>query len=278
MSETVLFISVCIVGGVFAGLTSGLMGLGGGLVIVPILCYLLPSIYPELSTSYVLPIAIQTSFALVFFNTLTASLHQYKIGNINLPLIKLMGPILFCSALLTGLLVTKIAPGYLKIFFGLVITYLSLNMLMKKKAHEQHSQETSPPIPKKKSIPVGIAVGAIAATAGISGGAFLGPFFHSCKFPIKRALGNASACGVFLSLGGFISYFISGIRVETGIPYSIGYFSLIAFLSFMTTSLFAASYGVKLQSVLPAQKVKKCFAVFILLIATDMIISGFKLL
>ncbi|RIY32513.1 sulfite exporter TauE/SafE family protein [Psittacicella gerlachiana] len=272
--QIIIFILSCLLAGVFAGLSSGLLGLGGGLVIVPVLNYLLPSIF-TISPQDLLPICIQTSFGVIIFNTITASLKQYKLGNINFRAALIIVPPMVVCSILVGAFVTRINPGYLKIFFGLVVVYSALNMLIKKNRGEEDPQAQLPPV---KGFLAGAAIGGISSTAGISGGSFLGPLFHACKFPIKRALGTSSFCGVFLAISGFLTYFISGIKVDTGVPYTIGYFSIIAFLAILIPSVIFAHQGVKLQSVLPAKKVKRIFAYFLFLVALDMLYDGYLLI
>lgn len=282
--DIIYFCLICLISGALAGLSSGLMGLGGGLVIVPVLSYLLPWFYPELNPAYVLPVAIQTSFAIIICNTLTSSFHQYKLGNLNRRTILLMAPGMAISALLVGQFVSHAPAAYLKLFFALVILYLAYKMLVKKSSAKQASFEMPESnnnwgnIPVAKTIITSLAIGAVSATAGISGGSFVSPYLYSQGMPIKRALGNASACGVFLSISGFISYLIAGKNIDTGLPLSWGYFCAIAFIAFLLTSIVFASYGVKLQSVLPAQKVKRLFAVFLIVIAFDIAYSGIRLL
>ncbi|RIY32992.1 hypothetical protein CJP74_03150 [Psittacicella melopsittaci] len=273
-SQIIIFIVSCLLAGIFSGLSSGLLGLGGGLVIVPVLNYLLPSIFP-IDPKYLLPICIQTSFGVIIFNTITASLKQYKLGNINFKAATIIVPPMVIFSIIVGLFVTKINPGYLKIFFGLVVIYSSLNMLRKKSAGEEDPNAQLPPV---KGFIAGAAIGGISSTAGISGGSFLGPLFHACKFPIKRALGTSSFCGVFLAISGFFTYFFSGLHVDTGVPYTIGYFSLIAFAAILIPSVIFAHQGVKLQSILPAAKVKRIFAYFLILVAIDMLYDGYLLI
>lgn len=274
-STLIIFITLCLIAGVFSGLSSGLLGLGGGLVIVPVLNYLLPSIF-TIDPQYLLPICINTSFGIIIFNTLTASIRQYKLGNINLKAAMIIVPPMIIASFIVGHYVTDANPGYLKILFGCVVLYSALNMLRKKHNHDEESENYS--FPLVKGIVTGTAIGGISATAGISGGSFLGPFFHSCKFPIKKALGTSSFCGFFLACSGFISYIIAGWKIETGVPYTIGYFSLIAFAGILLPSIYMANYGVKLQSILPAKKVKRIFAYFLLVIVADMFIDGYHLI
>ncbi|MFC6276401.1 sulfite exporter TauE/SafE family protein [Psittacicella hinzii] len=275
MDHTVLiFIISCLVAGVFSGLSSGLLGLGGGLVIVPVLNYLLPSIF-HINPEYLLPICITTSFGVIIFNTATASYKQYKLKNIHFKTALIIVPPMIIFSAIVGHFVTQINPGYLKILFGLVVLYSAIHM-QGKKALVEETQNYS--LGSVKGVLAGAAIGSIAATAGISGGSFLGPLFNSCKFPIKKALGTSSFCGFWLALSSFISYVISGAHIDTGVPYTFGYFSLIAFSAILIPSVIFASYGVKLQSVLPAPKVKRIFAYFLVLIALDMFIEGYELI
>lgn len=274
-SELLIFIVSCIVAGVFAGLSSGLLGLGGGLVIVPVLNYLLPAVY-HVSPQYLLPICITTSFAVIIFNTTNAARKQAKLNNVDWRAVAIMVPALVTASVLMSNFVVGINPGYLKIFFGFVLCY-SAYAMFKKKATAA-TEETKGHLPLGAGLAAGATIGAISATAGISGGSFLGPLFSSFKFPIKRALGTSSACGMFLSTASFLSYLYAGRNVDTGVPLSFGYFSLVAFLGFFVTSPFFAGIGVKLQNHLPAAKVRKIFAVFLLFITVDMLWSGYKLI
>lgn len=266
-----LFIGLCLVSGVFAGLTSGLLGLGGGLVIIPILNFLIPLVYTEVSDVHV--ISIQTSFAVIVFTTGISAYKQIKLQNVDFSTVLIVAPMLMIFSAISGRLAVGSNPGYLKILFSTVLIFSSWKML-KKKNKAKFVEDPKAKISVPRGIIAGAAIGAISGTAGISGGSFLGPLFRTNKFPIKRALGTSSACGFLLAISSFTTYFVSGFGVNTGMPYSIGYLSFIAFGAFVITSIIFASYGVKLQSVLPPAKVEKFFGLFLLVVAADMIISG----
>lgn len=274
MLTTVIAVIVFLIAGVFAGITSGLLGLGGGLVIIPVLNAVLPLMY-DVNPHYILPICIQTSFAIIILNTTMSSYKQYKNNNIDYRGVMLVAPTLVIFAALTGQVVTGINPGYLKASFGLILVYNGIKMLFAKPIKFVESNEPVN-LSVTKGIIAGSLIGTISGTAGISGGSFLGPFFHSCKMPIKKALGTSSACGVFIAISGTISYAVAGYNVDTGIPYTYGYFSLLAFVAFASTSIVGASYGVKLQKVLNARMVAKIFAIFLLVIAIDMFESAYS--
>lgn len=284
MLDLIILLSTCLFCGVFAGLTSGLLGLGGGLVIVPVLNYVLPLLYPVFDnklSDLLLPICICTSFAVIIFNTITSAYKQHKRNSISWRAVLLVAPALVISSQAIGYIIPKANPGYLKIFFALVLLVSAIKMLRSKKISEEE-RTVAPPIPVKKGLLAGMTIGAISATAGISGGSFLGPFFsQSAKFPIKIALGTSSACGVFLAISGFIAYFVNGLQNidrTSVVPFTYGNLQIVAFLSFVVTSVIAAGYGVKLQHYLNPTKVKKVFAIFMIFVAIDMLYSGVHVL
>jgi len=262
----VLIFICCIFLGALAGFLAGLLGIGGGLIIVPALVYLLPQL--GISNEVIMPIALATSLSAIVITSSSAALAHNKNNNIPWDLAKpLMFTVAF-GALLGAFIADRLSAQALTNFFAGAVIILASYMLVS--IRSTRSRE----MPSKVKLQfISLFTGVVASLMGMAGGAILVPVLTYFGMPLRHCIGIATVCGVMVALFGSLGYIISGLDNELLPVWSFGYVYLPALLGVVLTSSMFAPVGVKFAAKLPVQTLKKFFAVFLILVAIKMILA-----
>ncbi|WGE41676.1 sulfite exporter TauE/SafE family protein [Actinobacillus equuli] len=255
----------CLALGTVVGFLAGLFGIGGGLIIVPSLVYLLPmaGVTPE----NLMSVALGTSFSTIVITAFSSAQRHHKLGNVDIQVSKYFIPALMTSVFLAGLVISNLDAKLMSKIFAIMVLYLAARMLFSLKKTPQIK-----PLTTQSTIIAGGVIGMLSSMAGIAGGAFIVPFLNSRGFEMKRAIGTSSFCGAFLGLSGTISFIVSGWNVEMP-DYSLGYVYLPALFGITLTSYFTSKLGANAANVLPVAILKKAFAVMLVAIAVNMFLK-----
>ncbi len=265
-----IFIS-CIFLGALAGFLAGLLGIGGGLVVVPALVYLLPQLgigNDVLSAEVIMPMALATSLSAIVMTSSSAAFAHHKNNNIPWDLTKPLMFIVAFGALLGAFIADHLSAQALTSFFAGAVIVLASYMLVS--ISSQRSRE----MPSKAKLQViSLITGVIASLMGMAGGAILVPVLTYFGMPLRHCIGIATVCGVMVALFGSLGYIISGLDNQLLPAWSFGYVYLPALLGIVLTSSLFAPVGVKFAAKLPVTTLKKVFAVFLILVAMKMILA-----
>lgn len=264
MSLTVLF--SCLALGSLSGFLAGLLGIGGGLVIVPVLVILLP--LAGLGHELVMPIALGTSLATIVITSTSAALAHHKKKNIPWALaIKLM-VVVAMGSLLGAFIADYLSPSALTYFFSIVVILLATYMFFSVKISNER------PLPPTYVLQgISFITGVIASLMGIGGGAILVPALSFFGVSVRHAIGIATACSVMVAMFGSIGYIITGFNLPDLPPASLGYIYLPALIAIVISSSLFAPIGVKYAATLPVKTLKKYFAVFLVFVAIEMMLG-----
>lgn len=266
MDPLLLIFVSCMALGMLTGTLAGMLGIGGGLIIVPVLSMLLTGI-ADISHELAMPMAIATSlFTIIVTGFFSAKAH-YSLGNIVPRVIGLSGIGIAIGAIAGAQLASMLPADILtKVFAGLVIL-IAVQMVFGKRTAS--SKAYTPAI----LISVGIVVGAISALMGIGGGALLVPALVWFQVPIRQAIGCAAVSGLVIALFGTASFIHAGWNLP-GLPdWSLGYVYLPAGFGIMATSIFTAGFGARLGQNMPTELLKKILAGLLVLVSIRMIIG-----
>jgi len=257
----------CIVLGSIVGFLAGVLGIGGGLIIVPTLVYLLPLL--GINSDIVMPIALATSLGAIVITSSSAALAHHKNKNIDWDLAKPLMIVVALGALLGAFIADFLSAQALTNFFAVMVLLLAFYMLM------------SIAFTKDRTMPSTVVLqfisglmGIIASLMGIAGGAILVPALTYFGLSMRKSIGIATVCGVMVALFGSLGYIITGLGQANLPSWSIGYIYLPALLGIIISSSLFAPIGVKYASKLPVKTLKKFFALFLILVAIKMLSSG----
>ncbi|TAA41853.1 sulfite exporter TauE/SafE family protein [Corallincola spongiicola] len=266
--SSALFILLCSLPvGVLVGAISGLLGIGGGLVLVPVFYLLLPlaGVQPD----NLMTMSLASSLAAVIITSLSSCLAHARLGNVpwqNIPLL-LSG--LASGALMAGYLAALIPAWFLELAFALFAGAMSIRMWLDQR---QAKSEQSKPYRKFHVLVATTVIGGVSALLGIAGGTLLVPYLSSHGMIMKRAIGASACCGIIVAAAGTLGYISSGLQVSHLPEFSIGYVYLPAVLGIAITALFSAPLGAKLASRWPTRRLKKIVAIMLLLVAVKLLL------
>ena len=251
--------------GLGSGFASGLFGVGGGIVRIPIFLFLWPLFGYNPET--LMHLAAGTSLTLAIPSAIMASRAQYRAGNLDFHFLRTWAPGLILGVI-TGLIIMRFASSrFLETVFAVVIIVAAIQMLFLSGRYHLGNKVPGGYLKSILSLPVGL----LSVMMGISGGTLTTPLLTAFKYPIHKCIALATAGGLIISIIGAAGSLINGLG-KTGLPqYSFGYIDLLAVIIMLPTVMIAAPYGVKLANHLSKERLKRVFAVFMIIVATDMI-------
>lgn len=261
------FVLICMVLGAIAGLMAGLLGIGGGLIIVPVLVILLP-VFQNVPPEQVMVVAIATSLCSIIFTCASSAWAHHKLHHIswNYTPTLLVGAAI--GAAMTGYFAHLIDANILKKLFGFAVLYLGVRMLL------NHVNVKRRELPAQGILGgISVLLSTLASLLGIGGGALYVPMLSYFSIGVRHAIGSASIIGFVIACFATSGYVMAGWQQYADRVGYIGYVYWPAVVGIVLTSLVAAQLGAKLTSRLPVEKIKKIFGVFLLIVSARMLLS-----
>jgi uncharacterized membrane protein YfcA len=251
--------------GIIAGFLSGLLGIGGGIVLVPALLYLLP-LLPQVNSDNVAIIAVATSLMTIVITAFSSARSHYKRGNLHKEITLPIAVAVAISSVVAPYVAIWMGSSLLTSVFAILLFVLALQIVTGRK--------TNPDVDKLPSNKVlafgGLFTGFLAAIAGLGGGAILVPYLTVVGVNIRKSIGAAAACGMIVAIFGSVSYFISGHGWTDSNQFA-GYVHWPTALVIMLFSYFTAPLGVKVGHKLNQVQLKRVFAIFMMVVATKLL-------
>lgn len=253
--------------GILSGLISGLLGVGGGIVLVPFLAWVFT--HNGMPAETIMQTAIATSLTTIIITASSSILAQHRRGAVDWKTVKTLTPGIAIGAWFGADLAHLLSSQVLAIVFGvfLLINGIRMGLNSKSKPHRE--------LPKPFALGiVGGVIGTLSTLLGIGGGSLTVPYMVWNNVNMKRAVALGSACGLPIALFGALSYIVIGFQ-ETNLPVgNIGYINIPAFIGISFTSLFAATLGVHLAHALPTQALKKAFSIVLIIVGIKMLLGS----
>ena len=254
--------------GALAGVLAGLLGIGGGLVIVPMLNFAFEA--QQFPAEHIQHVALGTSLATIIFTSLSSMRAHHKRGAINYAAFWRLVPGILVGTYLGAWIASLMSTMWLKALFGVFLYYVATQMLMGIKPKPTRSMPGM-----AGTFGVGNVIGIFSALVGIGGGTLTVPFLSWCNQTMHTAIATAAAVGLPIALSGTAGFLVNGMGVE-GIPGPhVGYIYVPAFLGIISMSVLTAPLGAKLAHSLPVDKLKRIFAILLYLVGSRMLWSAF---
>jgi uncharacterized membrane protein YfcA len=258
-------ILVLIATGVFAGILAGLLGVGGGIVIVPVLFFLFQSF--GVSPESAMLVATATSLATIVPTSISSIRSHNQKGNVDFNLLRRWAAFILIGVLAGSWLVTRVDGTLLTMLFGIIATLSSLNMLLRTGKSAVFQQ-----LPNKAGQSImGTAIGFFSSMIGIGGGTISVPLLTLYNYPAHKAVGTAAAIGLIISLPGALTMLVIGSTPMDAPAGTFGLVNLIGFICIVPLTVFFAPLGASLAAKLDAVKLKKIFALVLLLTGLRML-------
>ena len=256
--------------GLLSGFLAGLLGVGGGIIIVPVSYFILLKL--GYSIEVVMHVSIASSLAIIVFTSISSIRSHFKLNNIDKYVIKRWFPGVIIGSLLGSFLASEINGKVLVIIFISLAFLISINMFFQKKIK---TLQNDIPTSSLKNYLISGSIGFLSSLIGIGGGSFSVPTLSVFSKKIHRAVGTSSVLGFFIAFPGAISYIILGKNVENLPDYSFGYVNLLIVLLVTSTSIFTANIGARISSKINKDSLKKIFAIFLLFTCISLVIEHF---
>ena len=254
-----------------AGFLAGLLGIGGGLVIVPGLYFIFN--YLGYEESQLMHVAVGTSLATIIGTGLSSARAHYKKGSVRLDLVKNIGIGMVVGVGIGTIIASVVSGLWLTIFFAVTLVILAFLMRLNPEKIKLYDDVPKQPVP----IMAGSIIGTICTLMGIGGAALNVPYMTMNNVSIHRAIGTSSALGLFIALPGSIGFIIIGLMNGENLPpFSLGYINLLALLIIVPVTTLVAPFGVAMAHQLSIKKLRHVFSWFMIFIALRMLYEVYR--
>ncbi len=265
--EPVLIIELALLG-LATGFLAGLLGIGGGMIMVPFISAILSGrgVAPGLAVK----MAIATSMATIIFTSISSVRAHHKKGAVRWDIVKKLAPGIVLGALLASVGVFALLKGALLYFvFGGFVAFSAVQMYLDKKPAPTRQLPGTPGL-----LGAGGVIGFLSGLVGAGGGFVSVPFMTWCNVAIHNAVATSAALGFPIALANVAGYVIAGQGLEGAPPYSCGYLWLPARGVIASCSVLMTPLGAKAAHALPVKKLKRAFAVVLFTLALYMLYKG----
>jgi uncharacterized protein len=250
--------------GLVAGFAAGLLGVGGGIVTVPVLEYSLR--FAGVPEEYRMHVAVATSLAAIIPTSISSARSHHSRGAVDWELARRWAPALVIAALAGSLLASHAPQAVLAGVFGAVALIIAAKMLLP----FDHLRFAG-------QVPTGIRghllatlIGGVSAVMGIGGGTLAVPTLNLCGYPIHRAVGTAAFFGLLISVPGTLGYLLA--KPETGLPWlTVGFVSIAGLAVIGPGSMMTATLGARVAHALSRRRLSQAFGVFLLFVGSRML-------
>ncbi|WP_296186558.1 sulfite exporter TauE/SafE family protein [Pseudomonas sp. UBA1879] len=251
--------------GACAGVLAGLFGVGGGIIIVPVLVFSFT--LQGFDSSVLTHLAVGTSLATIVFTSIQSVRAHHKRGAVRWAVFTWMTMGILVGAGVGSLTASYIAGPYLQKIIGVFAILVALQMAFDLRP------KASGTVPRRPGlIAAGVVIGWASAIFGIGGGSLTVPFLTWRSLTMQQAVATSSACGFPIAVASALSFMILGWHDPLLPPHSLGFVYLPAFIGIALTSMFFARFGAKLAHTLSPRVLKRLFALLLVVVGTSFLI------
>lgn len=252
--------------GAVAGTLAGLLGIGGGIIIVPVLALVFQA--QGISIEVLMHVSIGTSLATIVVTSLSSIHEHQKHDAINWQVFRTITPGILIGGLLGAVIANMIPGKELKLVFAIFMLIIAAQM---------YFGNTSKPHRKLPGaagmISMGGMIGTMSSLMGVGGGSMSVPFLTWCNMEVRKAVATSAAIGLPIALAGTLGFIFTGWGVDGRPVWSFGYVNFPAFLSIVAASTLFAPVGAKIAHRISPQRLRRFFAVFLLVVGIRMFLS-----
>lgn len=268
MSDPMLLVQMLVLlmlTGAFAGVLAGLLGVGGGIVLVPAFFYVFSSL--GFAGPQLMQICLATSLATIIVTSVRSVMSHNKKGAVDWDILRSWAPGIAVGAGLGVLTAASLRSDVLQLIFGLLAMTVGLYMVLGRTSWRIASE-----MPKgAKRLAASPVLGFLSVLMGIGGGSFGVPFMSLHGVVIHRAVATAAGFGVLIAVPAVIGFLFVQIAPDQRPPYTLGAVNGIAFVVVIAMTLLTAPLGVRLAHAMNPGPLKKAFGIFLVLVALNML-------
>jgi uncharacterized membrane protein YfcA len=254
--------------GALVGFLAGLLGIGGGMTMVPILTLVFGR--QEFAPGLVVHMAVATATATILFTSIASTREHHRHGAVLWRVVAGMAPGILVGSFVGPQIVGEMSTAALAAFFGIFVAASATQMLLDRKP------KPSRELPGRGGLfAVGGGIGLVSSMVG-AGGAFLSvPFMVACNVNLRNCVATSAALGLPIALAGTVGFVVAGLREPDLPPYAIGYVYLPALLAIVLGSVFCAPMGARAAHRWPVKALRRAFACLLYVLAAYMLWKSF---
>ena len=260
-NQIIFILAVMAASAVVVGFMAGFFGIGGGLIMVPILFYIFS--FVGIEQEFVMHIAIGTSFSIIIPNSIISTMTHMKFKAVDFSIVKTFGVFVVIGVVLGTVFAVSLKTSSLVLFFSIMTMTFAIYFLIEK--------EKINPTPRKINliyrVICGFLSGFLSAPMGIGGGVFNTPIFKMFGYPINVAIGSSAAIGFLIALIGAIGFVISGSYFNVNVPLSLGFVNVPTFLIFVPITTFMAKIGAETVHKFNQALIGRIFGIYLFIVA-----------
>ncbi len=269
INQIIFISSIMVLSAVVVGFLAGFFGIGGGIIMVPILFYIFS--YVGIDKSFVMHMAIGTSFLIIIPNSIISTITHMKFKAVDFGLVKTFGVFVMIGVLIGALFAVNSKTSSLVLFFSIMTMIFAFYFLFEKGKINLR--------PKKINliyrVILGFSSGFLSAPMGIGGGVYNTPIFKMFGYPISVAIGSSAAIGFLISLVGAIAFASSGSYFNINTPLSLGFLNIPTFLIFVPITTFMAKIGAESVHKFNKKLIGKMFGIYLFIVASRLFYEYF---
>ena len=258
---------VLVATGGIAGILAGLLGVGGGIIIVPVLFTLLGLL--DIDDSVRMHVSVGTSLASIVVTSVISARSHYKRGSVDMDVLKALAPAIFIGSIAGTAVAGYVDGSVLSLIFAVIAALVALYMLFTPSDFKIRDDLSLRAVTTQFSVST---IGGLSAMMGIGGGTLCVPYFNAFGFPVHRAIGTAAAIGLIVALPATIGFVISGWGIAVLPHASVGHVNLLGLILIAPFASLTAPLGVRLAHFLKPRTLKIAFAVFLLITVVRMVL------
>ena len=261
-NEIINLLVVLAIAASVAGFMAGLLGVGGGIIIVPALYYAFTVLDFDIVTR--MHLSVGTSLAIIIPTSIISTKTHMEYDAVDFKMAKSFGLFILIGVILGTFLAVNLKTPALVLFFSIFAFMVGLFFIFLREKIVEKPKKISEIV---KNIS-GIVIGFISVPLGIGGGSLMVPFMRNCGYDIRKSIGTAAAIGFLIAVSGTITLIISG-KIINNItsPYSYGYFNFLGFIVFVPVTMVMARIGAKAVYKINKKLLSKIFGTFLIIVS-----------
>ena len=261
-SELINLLAVLGISAAVAGFMAGLLGVGGGIIMVPALYYAFTVLDFELVTR--MHLAVGTSLAIIIPTSIISTKTHMEYDAVDFKMVKSFGIFILIGVIAGTFLAVNLKTPTLVLFFSIFAFMVGLFFIFLREKLVENPKTISDIV---KNIS-GIVIGFISVPLGIGGGSLMVPFMRTFGYDIRKSIGTAAAVGFLISLSGTITMIMGGKIIDNiNTPFSVGYINLLGFAVFVPVTMIMARLGAKAVYKIDKKLLSKIFGTFLLIVS-----------
>ena len=269
-NQIIFILAAMAASAVIVGFMAGFFGIGGGLIMVPILFYLYN--FVGIEQKFVMHLALGTSFSIIIPNSIISTMTHMKFKAVDFSIVRSFGIFVVLGVVLGTIFAVSLKTSGLVLFFSIMTMIFAFYFLIEK----EKINSTPKKINLIYRVVCGFLSGFLSAPMGIGGGIFNTPIFKMFGYPINVAIGTSAAIGFLIALIGALGFAISGTYLNINAPLSLGFINIPTFLIFIPITTFMAKVGAETVHKFNKRLIGRIFGIYLFIVACGLFLEYLK--